>query len=347
MFSVPIIDISAYVNPEGTSDERAEVARQLDEAATTVGFMQIIGHGIDQRVIDGLTGALDAFYELPLEVKKNYTRPGENRGYSPPKSESLSMSLGVAAANQMNDFYEAFTVGSERSWYAADGLPEPSYPDNTWPDDTVATFRPAVEEWFAAARGVSRVLLRAFAEGLGLAAGYFDTMIDHSIDALKMNNYTLPEGEIELAGELTGMGAHTDFGIVTVLWADQVPGLQVLDHEGVWHDVQPADGALIVNLGDAMARWTNDRWRSTIHRVDPPVVDGRIIRRRSAAFFFDGNHDAVTETLPGCSRTDQPGYPPITIADNINAKLAGMKQGIAPKDAQREAQRLTSAHSGR
>ena len=63
--------------------------------------------------------------------------------------------------------------------------------------------------------------------------------------------------------------------------------------------------------------------------------------------FFDGNHDAVIETLPGCSRTDQPGYPPITIADNINAKLAGMKQGIAPKDAQREAQRLTSAHSGR
>ena len=102
-----------------------------------------------------------------------------------------------------------------------------------------------------------------------------------------------------------------------------------------------------MNLGDAMARWTNDRWRSTIHRVDPPVVDGRIIRRRSAAFFFDGNHDAVIETLPGCSRTDQPGYPPITIADNINAKLAGMKQGIAPKDAQREAQRLTSAHSGR
>lgn len=347
MFSVPIIDISAYVNPESTSDERAEIARQLDEAATKVGFMQIVGHGIGQHTIDGLTAALDAFYELPLEVKKNYTRPGENRGYSPPKSESLSMSLGVAAANQMNDFYEAFTVGSERSWYAADGLPEPSYPDNTWPDDVVPSFRPAVEEWFAAARGVSRVLLRGFAEGLGLAADYFDSMTDHSIDALKMNNYTLPEGEIELAGDLTGMGAHTDFGILTVLWADQVPGLQVLDHEGAWHDVQPADDALIVNLGDAMARWTNDTWRSTIHRVDPPVVDGRIIRRRSAAFFFDGNHDAVIETLPGCSRTDQPGYPPITIADNINAKLAGMKQGIAPKDAEREAQRLTSAHPAR
>lgn len=345
MFHVPVIDISAYLDPAADPAARAEVARALDEACATVGFIQVVGHGIDDSVIGGLAAALDDYYALPLEVKKRYTRPGENRGYSPPKSESLSMSLGVAAANQMNDFYEAFTVGSERGWFAGLDLPVTSYPDNTWPDDTVPTFRPAVLDWFAQARRVSRILLAAFTDALSLPAGYFDTMVDHSIDALKMNNYTLPEGEIELAGELTGMGAHTDFGILTVLWADQVPGLQVLDHELVWHDVTPADGALIVNLGDAMARWTNDRWRSTIHRVDPPVVDGRIIRRRSAAFFFDGNHDAVIETLPGCARTDQPNYPPITVADNINAKLAGMKSGIAPTGADREAARLTAAHS--
>ena len=183
----------------------------------------------------------------------------------------------------------------------------------------------------------------ACTDALGLPAGYFDELTDHSIDALKMNNYTLPEGEIELAGELTGMGAHTDFGILTVLWADQVPGLQVLDVDGVWHDVQPADGALLVNLGDAMARWTNDRWLSTVHRVDPPVVGGRIIRRRSAAFFFDGNHDAVIETLPGCASAERPGYPPITVAENIDAKLAGMKAGVAPEFADREARRVMAA----
>jgi isopenicillin N synthase-like dioxygenase len=73
------------------------------------------------------------------------------------------------------------------------------------------------------------------------------------------------------------------------------------------------------------------------------VIDGRILRRRSAAFFFDGNYDAVIETLPGCSRTDRPGYPPITIADNINAKLAGMKSGVAPDSAEREALRVLTA----
>ncbi|MFI7524048.1 isopenicillin N synthase family dioxygenase [Nocardia salmonicida] len=347
MFTVPIIDVSPYADPASTPAQRAVVARQLDEAATDVGFMQVVEHGISNESIDRLTEALDAFYDLPLEVKKKYARPGENRGYSPPKSESLSMSLGVAAANQMNDFYEAFTVGSEGSWYEVDELPVVSYPTNTWPDDAVERFRPAIEHWFAQARDLSRILLHAFTDALGLPAGYFDDLTDHSIDALKMNNYTLPEGEIELAGELTGMGAHTDFGILTVLWADRVPGLQVLDRGGIWHDVQPEKGALIVNLGDAMARWTNDRWLSTIHRVDPPVVDGRIIRRRSAAFFFDGNFDAVIETLPGCSRTDRPGYPPITIAANINAKLAGMKRGVAPRDAEREAQRLATAQSAR
>lgn len=342
MFTVPTVDIAPYVDPTGSSEDRQRVAEELDNACSGVGFIQIVGHGIGTAVVDRLTAALDEFYALPLEVKKQYARPGENRGYSPPKSESLSMSLGVAAANQMNDFYEAFTVGSERSWFPGHDLPETSYPDNTWPG-AAPGFRPAVQEWFTAARGLSRVLLTAFTDALGLAPGYFDAMTDHSIDALKLNNYTLPEGDIELAGELTGMGAHTDFGILTVLWSDQVPGLQVLDHDGCWHDVAPADGALLVNLGDAMARWTNDRWRSTIHRVDPPVVDGRILSRRSAAFFFDGNSDAVIETLPGCARTDHPGYPPITVAENIDAKLAGMKGGVAPVAADREARRVMAA----
>ncbi|MED5800466.1 2-oxoglutarate and iron-dependent oxygenase domain-containing protein [Gordonia sp. Z-3] len=342
MFTVPTIDISSYVDPAGAPADRARVARELDDACSTLGFVQVVGHGVDAATIDGLTAALDEFYALPLEVKKRYTRPGENRGYSPPKSESLSMSLGVAAANQMNDFYEAFTVGSDRGWYAEKDLPASSYAANTWPDAAPA-FRPGVEAWFDAARTVSRVLLTACTDALGLPEGYFDELTDHSIDALKMNNYTLPEGEIELAGELTGMGAHTDFGILTVLWADQVPGLQVLGADGDWHDVQPADGALLVNLGDAMARWTNDRWRSTVHRVDPPVVDGRIIIRRSAAFFFDGNHDALIETLPGCASAERPGYPPITVAENIDAKLAGMKSGVAPEFADREAQRVMAA----
>ncbi len=350
-FEIPTIDISPYVmspyvanSPDERHDAaRAAVATDLDRACREVGFIQIVGHGIPRESIDGLAGALDEFFALPLDVKKTYARSSsENRGYSPPKSESLSMSLGVASANMMNDFYEAVVVGTEAADYPDLDLPESSYAANTWPD-AAPGFRPAVDQYFSHAQTLAAILMRAFTDALGLEQGYFDSMLDHSINALKMNNYALPESEIAMPGEMTGMGAHTDFGILTILWADQVPGLQILGADNLWHDAQPADNALLINLGDAMARWTNDRWRSTIHRVDPPIVDGRIIRRRSAAFFFDGNYDAVIEALPGTLQPGEVGYPPITIAENIAAKVAGLKGGIAPGGDLREAERVRAA----
>ena len=344
-FEVPTIDISPYRGDERRIDlsARAEVAAALDRACRDVGFVQIVGHGIGSDTIAGLADALDEFFGLPLEVKKQYRRgPATNRGYSAPKSESLSMSLGIPTAGQMNDFYEAYTVGTEATDFTPLEVPEASYAHNNWPD-AAPGFAPAVQAYFAEAQALSRVLMQAFTDALGLSPGYFDSMIDHPIEAMKMNNYALPEGDTEFTGDLTGMGAHTDFGILTVLWADRVPGLQVLDREGRWHDVQPAEGALLINLGDAMARWTNDRWMSTIHRVDPPVVDGQIIRRRSAAFFFDGNHDAVIEALPGTLAEGETGYPPMTIAENIAMKVAGLRTGVAPTTQLREATRVTAA----
>ncbi|MFJ8887312.1 isopenicillin N synthase family dioxygenase [Streptomyces sp. NPDC102402] len=342
-FHVPVVDIAPFLAPgAGDSAARARTAREIDRACREVGFLQLVGHGVPRSVTDGLADALDQFFGLPLAVKKDYRRPpGDNRGYTPPKTESLSMSLGIAPAGMMNDFYEALTVGAEASWYPGIDLPTDGYAANTWPD-AVPAFRPAVETYFAHVAGLSRVLLAAMSEALGIAPGTFDDLTDHSIDALKMNHYTLPEGDIEIAGELTGMGAHTDFGILTVLWADQVAGLQVLGRDHVWHDVRPADGAFLINLGDAMARWTNDRWMSTLHRVNPPVVDGRVVRRRSAAFFFDGNHDAVIEALPGCAE-DGALYEPITVAEHIAAKIAGLKTGTAPTGTAREAARVLAA----
>lgn len=344
MFDVPVLDVSCYVaGGDAASDpECARVAAALDTACREVGFIQIVGHGLDADALAGLPQALDEFFALPLEIKKQYRRdPAANRGYSPPKSESLSMSLGIST-NQMNDYYEAFTVGTEASGFPGLDLPEASYAPNNWPD-AAAGFRPRIEAYFAAAQRLARTLMVAFSDALSLPAGYFDAMTDHSIEVLKMNNFALPEGDIGFTGDLQGMGAHTDFGILTILWADQVPGLQVLDRDGVWHDVQPADGALLINLGDAMARWTNDRWMSTVHRVDPPVRDGRIQRRRSAAFFFDGNHDAVLEALPGTLADGEIGYEPITVAENIAMKVAGLRAGVAPQATLRETARVSAA----
>ena len=163
---------------------------------------------------------------------------------------------------------------------------------------------------------------------------------------MRLNNYSLPVGSV-VDTVPTGMGEHTDYGIVTVLYADQVPGLQVLASDGTWNDVSPADGALLINLGHVTARWTNERWLSTLHRVKPPVVDGTIARRCSVAFFHDGNIDALIETIPSCVDAQHPNlYPPITVGEHLSKKLAGSRGGAGKIDgAPREAARSTASSS--
>ncbi|WP_137810915.1 MULTISPECIES: 2-oxoglutarate and iron-dependent oxygenase domain-containing protein [unclassified Gordonia (in: high G+C Gram-positive bacteria)] len=342
-FQVPAVDISSYTS-ERTIAARAETARQLDVACSTVGFIQVLGHGIPADVLVGLSDAVDAFFAMPLHVKKSYIVEG-NRGYTPPKSESLSLSLGLESATRMNDFFEAFNVGTEAQSFAGLDLSEDDYGLNVWPD--IANFRTNVEKYYVHASRVARTLTTVFADALNLPHDYFEYLTDHSVDVLRMNNYALPEGTVTLDGDLTGMGEHTDFGLVTVLWADQVPGLQVLGREGNWHDVQPIDGALLVNLGDLTARLTNDRWMSTLHRVKPPIIDGTIQRRRSVAFFHDGNIDATIATLPShLDAADGLAYEPIVVRDHIKAKLAGSQQGKANTAAVREASRVLAASNG-
>lgn len=134
-------------------------------------------------------------------------------------------------------------------------MPADDYAENLWP--AVDGFELRVQAYFTEAGRIARTLTRIFADALGLEAGFFERFTDHSIDVLRLNNYALPSGTVDLDGDLTGMSEHTDFGIVTVLWTDQVRGLQVLGSDGSWNDVSPADGALLVNLGDLTARWTN------------------------------------------------------------------------------------------
>jgi isopenicillin N synthase-like dioxygenase len=341
-FAVPIVDIAPYTCG-GSAEERATVAAGMDEACRTVGFVQIVGHGVADDVIDGLTSAMDGLFGLPLESKSRYRTPPEvNRGYAPPKSESLSLSLGVESASRMNDFFEAFNVGAAASWYPDLDAPQPEFAENSWPE--VPGFEKAVMAYFTGAARVARTLTSVFADALGLPAGFFDRFTEVSIDVLRMNNYALPSGHVDLDGDLTGMGEHTDYGIVTVLWADRVPGLQVLGDDKAWHDVMPEPGALLVNLGDLMARWTNERWLSTLHRVKPPVVNGRIERRRSAAFFHDGNPAALIETIPTClGPGETPTYPPITVGQHLAAKLGGSRAGLVNASAEREAARVRAA----
>lgn len=339
-WEMPTVDLSPYTAGAAPAPARAAVAGAIDRACSGVGFVQVTGHGIPERTIAGLARAIDSFFCLSSGQKGRYRAPAKvNRGYSPPRSESLSLSLGVEPKAGDFDLFEAFNVGVAASGLPDLDLPVEHYPENIWPGE-LPGFRSAVEEYFVEAGRVARVLTRIFADALDLSSEFFEPFTDHSVDVMRLNNYALPADTL-LAGEVRGMGEHTDYGVVTVLWADPIPGLQVLGADQVWHDVIPRSDALLVNLGDLTARWTNDRWLSTLHRVLPPVVDGKLVRRRSAAYFHDGNFDALIETLPTCRAADgTSAYGPTTVGQHLAEKLAGSRGGTVNTAAEREAARL-------
>jgi isopenicillin N synthase-like dioxygenase len=304
VLAVPVIDISSFRMPYADAAARSQVVRQVDEAARTVGFMQITGHGIAAATRVELTNAMDAFFALAPATKQKYRcPPGVNRGYTPPRAEALANSLGLLSAA---DLFEALNVGNSAADYPGLDLPEDVYAANVYPAAELPGFEAAVTEWFRAAGTVARTMVRIFGVALGGREDYFADATDHSIDVLRMNNYRLPAPGTPVEPDQLGMGAHTDYGIVTVLWADRAPGLEIHGADGEWHPVRPAGGALLVNLGDAIARWTNEEWISTLHRVAAPRINGALVPRRSAAYFHDGNVDATIECLPSCVSADHP-----------------------------------------
>jgi isopenicillin N synthase-like dioxygenase len=318
---VPVVDLERW-----RSGEREEVAGELDQACREVGFFQVLGHDIDDAVIDGMRAATEAFFVLPAAVKRRYTPvdPEVNRGYAARGDEALAYSVGVA---RPPDLFEAFNIGPDEvddsdpaivverhRWFAP----------NVWPDE-VPTLRPALVRYMAAARGVADQLMAVFARALGLPDGWFASFTTHSTDTLRVVHYETQPGDPDPAPGQVGMGEHTDYGMCTVLWAEAVRGLQIVGPDGAWCDVVPQPGALLVNLGDLMAQWTNDRWRSTLHRVLPPERrPDRASTRRSVAFFHDGNHDALIECLSTClGPGESPRYRPVLAGEHLLGKLLG------------------------
>ena len=328
MTLVPTIDIGPW-----ETGDRAKLAASMDEALTRVGFLQLTGHGIPQATIDGMRDATAAFFALPVEEKLR-SAPADHasdRGYAPEGTEGLAYSLGETTPP---DLSESFVIGAEdvdRSDPAIAADPYGFFAANIWPD-VPQDMRSALTEYAAEAHRVARVLLEIFETALGLPAGYLDAYARHPTRTLRVNHFERRAGALEpLPGQMR-LGAHTDYGILTVLYADPVPGLQIFGPDGAWHDIVPAEGALVVNLGDLTAQWTNDRWRSTLHRVVPPSGPGPS-RRRSVAFFFDGDYDARFECLPTCqSPENPPKYPAVLGGEHLITKITGGRT-LEPADA--------------
>jgi isopenicillin N synthase-like dioxygenase len=313
---VPLVDLTA-----------PDAARQVGDACERVGFLTVVGHGVDAAVLDAAWDTASSFFDLPLEDRMRVAmpRPGYPYGYSPIAGESLAASLG---ARSHPDLKESFAIGpvTPSTHAFADPDEEFAWSPNLWPA-TLPALRTAWTAYYLALADLAARLLRTMALSLELEHHWFDPMIDRHTSAMRALNY--PPQTHQLArgstrgstrgskGQL-GAGAHTDYGTLTILMADTTQrGLQVQAGNGQWMDAVPVPGSLVVNLGDAMARWTNDRWRSTMHRV---VIPER--RRQSIAFFHNANWDASITCLPTClGPGEQPKYPPIEAGPHLMHKF--------------------------
>ena len=293
--TVPVIDLSPAL---GTGGGRDGVVDQIRAACERVGFLVVTGHGVPDPTIDAVIDASRGFFDLPLDEKMRSHVEGIYRGFTPSQASALAASIGEETPPDLCELYTINRFDDPDEAVRSGLRPgrEGFFHPNVWPD-TPTSFRPAFEGYYAAMEDLSATLMGLFASALDLPVDWFDEPIRHHITNLTVNHYPAQD-EPPVPGQLR-RGAHTDWGSLTILHTTGEPGLQVrLDDE--WHDVPHGPGSFIVNLGDLMAAWTNDRWVSTMHRVVNPPAEEAMTDRYSVAFFHQPSYDAVIECIPTC-----------------------------------------------
>lgn len=327
--AVPVIDLAC---------PQPKVVSQLDEVCRTVGFFQIVGHGVDPDVNTPMWATTRRFFDLPLAERMAAARPraGYPYGYVPLSGEALARSLGDATPP---DVKETFNAGPPlRPAHELSGPDERDlFGDTPWPP-ALPGMATVFADYFTAMDALANRLMGLFAMALNLPADHFAAMIDRAPGALRALNYPA-QATAPIPGQLRA-GAHTDYGTLTILRQDDAPGgLEVRDPHSAapqWIPVPALPGAFVVNIGDLLARWTNDRWRSTLHRVVNPPVDTpadarRSTRRQSIAFFHNANFDCEVRCLPTClAPGEAPRYPPVRAGAHLVAKFRSSDAPATP-----------------
>lgn len=306
------------------SDEAIATAKAIDETLQSTGFLLVTGHGVSDDVRTAYFDAMHRFFALPIE-EKNAIAIGlsdHHRGYVGFATETLEGALagGEDTVGEVlaGDMKETLDTGVE---YGADHpavlAGTPLHGPNQWPN--LDGFREAVEAYRAASIEAAERMQRALAMALDLDPQYFVDLPGETMYHLRLIHYPPMDRLTPEPGQL-GCGAHTDYGTLTLLADDGVGGLQVRQRSGEWIDVSVPEGHLVVNLGDLMAIWTNDRWVSNPHRVvNPPGVD-----RYSSPLFVTPPFHLRIETLDTClADGEAPRHEPMVSGPYLLSRFDG------------------------
>lgn len=288
MATLPVIDVTALADAHGSGAARAEVARRLDAAARRFGFFYATGHGVDAMLIERFVALSRAFFAQDEATKLRIPMSAGGRawrGFFP---------LGGELTSNRPDWKEGLYLGTEL------GPQHPRVRDgvilhgaNLWPD--IEGFRDAALAYLDALTRLGHALIGGIALGLGLPERWF---ADHGtadpLILLRLFNYPsrpVPAG----TDALWGVGEHTDYGLLTMLWQDEVGGLQVRTDDD-WIEAPPIPGTFVCNIGDMLDRMTGGRYRSVPHRV---AINTSGRDRLSIPLFFDPDFDARVQPVPG------------------------------------------------
>jgi isopenicillin N synthase-like dioxygenase len=304
--SLPVISIESLSSSR--LKDRQGVAAMLREACLDKGFFYVSNHGISLGLIDAVFEETKRFFDLPDEAKTAVDMSHSicHRGYERLRAQTLE-------AGAPPDLKEGFYIGPDLS------LEDPRViaqqfqcGPNLWPQDMPA-FRPTMQAYFAAMLDLSHRLMRGLALSLDLPEDHFNAFNRDPLAILRLLHY--PPQPPNAAPNEKGAGAHTDWGTLTVLLQDPVGGLQVQDvASNRWIHADPIPGTFVVNLGDMIARWTNDKYRSTTHRV----VNASRRERYSVPFFYEGRTEHEVVCLANClAPGERPKYSPTTVEGHL------------------------------
>ncbi|KAG8662292.1 hypothetical protein MANES_01G084100v8 [Manihot esculenta] len=278
---LPIIDLC--------SSDSISTANSIRQACVDYGFFYLVNHGVEEELLARVFEESRKFFSLPLAAKMNLLRK-ENRGYAPFYAENLDPS-----SRSKGDSKESFHIGPlEKSCL------------NQWPSqELLPSWRPTMESYYCKVLSAGKRLISLIALALNLDKDYFEKIgaLDKPESFLRVLHYPGELGNSE--EEIFGASAHSDYGMITLLVTDGVPGLQVcrekFNEPRTWENVIHRNGAFIVNIGDMMERWTNCLFRSTLHRVMPTGQE-----RYSLAFFLEPNVECIVQCLESCCSESSP-----------------------------------------
>lgn len=307
---IPVIDFGPML--EGDVDARRAVGAAVRDACTRVGFFYAKNHGVTDAALEGTFEAAKRFFALPMETKQaiHISKSRHHRGYVPLLEENTDPTA-------RGDLHEAFDMALEVSTDDADYKAGVfGYGPNQWPEG-LPGFHEAMDRYYGEVRAFGERIFRAFALALEIDENFFAPLITKPTAQLRVLHYPSQHGPVD--DRQIGIGAHSDYECFTILAQQQgIQALQVLNSAGQWINATPIPGTFVVNVGDMMARWTNNYFASTVHRA----INRSGKERYSIPFFFGPNSQTVIEVFETCQGPERPAqYPPITAGDYINSRF--------------------------